>query len=383
MQHLPHPHPTASAHSEKLRQHIRQQIASSSDLLSFDRFMDLCLYAPALGYYSTGHQKFGIGGDFITAPQLSPLFSQCIARQTQQILQQISQGNILEFGAGNGAMACDILLYLAQHDSLPAHYFILEISPDLQQRQQQLLQQRCPDLATRVIWLQQLPTNFNGVILANEVFDAMPVQRFARINNKIQQYFVTEKNQQFAWQLDEPSDELVQRVSNLQQHFSTANNYTSEISCLISSWIKTIAAQLTKGVLLIIDYGFSEREYYHPQRNSGTLMCHYQHRAHDNPLILPGLQDITAHIDFSLVANAAAENNLEVLGFCTQAFFLLSCGILDLIPKNPRDHIRANQAIKQLTLPHEMGELFKVMALGRDIDTSLIGFSMQDLRERL
>lgn len=333
--------------------------------------MDHCLYAPTLGYYATGHEKLGAQGDFITAPHVSPLFSQCIARQAIQILQDLGDGDILEFGAGTGIMASDILLFMAQQQCLPKHYFILEISPDLQQRQQQTIAKRCPEFADRVIWLTQLPTEpFRGVMLANEVLDAMPVHRFAISQHQQQIYYVTKKKHDYAWHLcaTEKESELNERISQIQQtNFNSVDNFSSEISVVIPSWLQTVSETLQQGALLIIDYGFPEHEYYHLQRSMGTLMCHYQHRAHDNPLIYPGLQDITSHVDFTLVANSALESGLDVLGYTTQGFFLLACGILDLIPNSPTKQIQANQAIKKLTLPHEMGELFKVMALGRGV----------------
>ena len=382
---IQNPHPDALALSEKLKSHINEKIHSHHGLLNFSKFMELCLYAPSLGYYAVGHEKIGPTGDFVTAPQISPLFCHCIARQTLQVLEQVHQGNILEFGAGTGEMASEILLYLEKQNSLPDNYFILEISPDLQQRQRQLIQQKCPHLLGRVTWLQHSPQKLSGVIIANEVLDAMPVHRFAVTDKKIEEYFVTLKENAYAWQLSKPVNEtLNERISLLKKNnFDAVMNYSSEISLLIPHWIKTLSENLQEGVILIIDYGFPEHEYYHPQRSMGTLMCHYQHRAHDNPLIFPGLQDITAHVDFTQVAQSAVEAGLDLLGYTTQGFFLLSCGILELIPKVEREQIQANQAIKKLTLPHEMGELFKVIALGRGINQSLMGFTTRNLRERL
>jgi SAM-dependent MidA family methyltransferase len=380
---LPKPGAIAAAHSQRMQQRLQAEIANHG-AISFARFMELALYAPGLGYYSAGAHKFGAEGDFITAPELSSLFAQCLARQCTQVLKFLKGGDILEFGAGSGKLAADVLLSLAEQEALPEHYYILEISADLRQRQQQYLAQHIPQWSNRVIWLETLPTTFRGVILANEVLDAMPVHRF-KIQAEIQEYFVDFEQDAFVWRLLKATNpRLLQRLEKLD--IALTAGYESELSVAIAPWLKSISAFLQQGLILLIDYGFPRHEYYHLQRDSGTLMCHYQHRAHDNPLILPGLQDITAHVDFTHIAETADELNFEVAGFTNQAHFLLSCGLMELpalTTDDPNQQWKVSQQIKILTLPSEMGELFKTMALSRDLPITLLGFTLSDLRNRL
>lgn len=381
---IPHPEPEALAHSEQLRHQICAAIARQGGKIAFDQYMQMALYEPGLGYYNCGTQKFGGAGDFVTAPEISPLFSRCLARQCQQILQELRTGNILEFGAGSGVMARDILTELASQNCLPEHYYILEISADLKQRQQQMLANAIPELFSRITWLESLPQQFCGVILANEVVDAFPVKLFLKQDNQLQEYFVSVTSNQLCLQADTLSDSaLFEHIPSI----ALPNNYQSEINPLISPWLNTISGSLTQGALLLIDYGFPRHEYYHPQRSQGTLMCHYRHRCHSDPFFMPGLQDITAHVDFTALAEAAADAELHVAGYNTQAGFLLGCGLMQLITDTPlndvRNQVQLNQQIQRLTSPAEMGELFKVMALTRNFEPSLIGFKQQDLRGKL
>ncbi len=371
----------AKAHSEACLAHIVATIRQQGPI-SFEQYMQLALYQPGLGYYSAGAKKLGAAGDFVTAPEISALYSYCLAKQCQQILANVSDGNILEFGAGTGIMARDILLWLAEHAALPAHYFILEVSADLRQRQQALLQQLPNTLASRVVWLEAWPTKFNGVILANEVLDAMPVRRFCW-DQQLQECFVEEKNGELAWLIEAPSIELKKAVTALQIDFTAP--YLSEVNCHLAPWFKSLSASLEKGVALFIDYGFSRSQYYCEARNQGTLMCHLQHHAHDNPLILPGIQDITAHVDFTAVAEAADANDLTVLAYTNQALFLLGCGIEKMLTEGESEveRMQLTQQIKKLTLPHEMGELFKVLAVGKNYSAPLLGFSFNNQLERL
>lgn len=391
---LPPPDATARAHSERLGSLIRGEIDANDGRISFARYMDLALYAPGLGYYSAGARKFGAAGDFVTAPEISPLFAYCVARQCRQVLREIGHGDILEVGAGSGIMACDILRALEQQDSLPEHYFILEVSAELRERQYATLKKEIPDLLKRVSWLEALPlSGWRGVIVANELLDAMPVHRFQIEHNGARELCVAWHDNKFVWQsaaLTDPA--LAGRTEAIEKELSEhgaglAPGYQSEINLAATAWIHSIAAILEAGLLLIVDYGFPRREYYHAQRSSGTLMCHYRHRAHADPLILPGLQDITAHVDFTALAEAADEAGLTVAGYTTQAAFLLACGLAgmaaDLDSEDVRERVARAQQIKKLTLPGEMGELFKVIALTRTIDTPLLGFSLQDLRGRL
>lgn len=377
---LPAPDLLAIAHSEKLIASIQDEI-DRQGAISFARYMELALYAPGLGYYSAGSHKFGKGGDFVTAPEISPLFSRCIARQCQQVLSVLKHGDILELGAGSGAMAVGILAELEQQHCLPEHYYILEPSADLKQRQQQLIQARLPHLYQRVIWLDTLESlKLRGIILANEVLDALPVHKFRITADGLQEFFITREQEKLVWQLGKPQQAVKIAIEQLQ--ITLTENYESEINLLLPSWINSLQAILLQGLILLVDYGFPRHEYYHPDRDRGTLMCHYQHLAHDNPLIFPGLQDITAHVDFTAVAAAALAHDLIVAGYTAQAYFLLSCGIttmLEQLPDDDKIKLSAIQQIKQLTSPHEMGELFKVMALTRNFAVPLIGFSWYDM----
>ncbi len=380
---LPEPSLADQEHSRQLQAIICAEIASNGPM-TFARYMDLALYAPRLGYYRSGSQKFGEQGDFVTAPELSPLFSQCVARQCRQILQVLAHGDILEFGAGSGVMARTILQTLQEMQALPQHYYILELSAELQHRQRVELQQHVPELLPRIVWLNQLPSQFRGVVLANEVLDAMPVHRFGYWQG-LKEYYVVEKNQQLAWQLGSLSNKaLKNQLEELEIIFK--DGYSSEINLLLPGWMNALAGSLEQGVILLFDYGMTQREYYHPDRGCGTLMCHYRHRAHSNPFWWPGLQDITAQVDFTAVAGAAIANELDVHGYTHQAAFLLNCGITDFMTgqEEPRIRLELSRQIQRLTLPGEMGEAFKVIALTKNYAAeSLLGFNVMNQLERL
>ncbi len=379
-------------HSAQLQQLIRDEITAANGLITFERFMELALYAPGLGYYTAGARKFGEQGDFVTAPEISPLFSRCLARQCQAVLQSIGYGDVLEFGAGTGKMASDVLLELERLECLPGNYFILELSPDLRQRQQETLRLRAPHLFERVQWLDAMPVSgFKGVVLANEVVDAMPVHLLRFGEHDAREAYVCTTDSGFAWQ-DGPlsTPQLQKRIDELRTHGGDETfcpGYTTEINLAQRGWIASLADMMEQGVALIIDYGFPEHEYYHAERAMGTLMCHYRHHAHGDPLILVGLQDITSHVDFTALAQAAVDVELDVLGYTGQAPFLLGTGISDMVaeidPEDTRRYLEVTQQVKKLTLPSEMGELFKVLALGRGIDIPLAGFLMQDRRHAL
>jgi SAM-dependent MidA family methyltransferase len=379
------PSPEALTHSEKLIQVIRDEITKNESAISFARFMELVLYAPGLGYYSAGSHKLGEQGDFITAPEISPLFAQCLAKQCEQILRNLQNGKILEIGAGSGVMAADLLLELERLDVLPEKYFILEVSADLRDRQSLLLQTRIPHLFSRIEWLNQIPSEkFMGIILANEVLDAMPVHCFRYDKNAVNEVYVAWEENKFIKVLREPRDEIKIFCETLTL---PDRPYTSEVNLFFSEWLSSITACLEKGLILLIDYGFPHHEYYHADRHMGTLMCHYRHHAHCDPFVLVGLQDITAHVDFTRVAESAEAVNLHVAGFTNQAAFLLNCGLLDFFSgdgRNSRHQLEMSQAIQKLTSPAEMGELFKVMALTRELnDIELVGFAQYDQRGRL
>jgi len=389
---LPLPDEVAQAHSMELVKLITIEMQQQGGSISFARYMELVLYAPGLGYYSAGKRKFGAAGDFITAPEISPLFSRCLARQCQQALEDLDAGDILEFGAGTGVMAAEILRTLAQLGCLPRRYLILDVSADLREAQRQTLQQQVPELMDRIHWLNQLPDSFTGVVLGNEVLDAMPIHRLGLGGDGPYEYVVTQAAQGgFAWQRQALQDgRLRQRLEAVVAESGAetfCEDYIFEINLAAQDWLHSLAAVLKQGLVLLIDYGFPRHEYYHPQRYQGTLMCHYRHRAHDDPLILPGLQDITAHVDFTAVAEAAVDNGLAVAGYTSQAQFLLASGLPQVLEQamgeDLSQQITLNQQIKKLTLPHEMGELFKVIALTRGMDTAPTGFAMNDQRGRL
>lgn len=394
---LPKPSPEALELSLQLTQKIQAAIKQNNGHLSFKDYMQMALYYPGLGYYSAGMQKFGRSGDFITAPEISPLFSQVIAIQCQLLFKSLNSPIILEAGAGSGRLAIELIKELATRDSLPEHYYIMEVSADLKERQQHLIKQEIPELYNRFKWLEALPEQgFDGVVIGNEVLDAMPVHLInLNSNNELFERHVTSQDDSFEW-LDLPCEnpqllgykdtigQLLQQFSHLKD---SHGDYISEVNLLAQQWIQTMAKHLNKGAMILVDYGYPEREYFHPQRHMGTLMCHYQHHRHDDPFYLPGLQDITAHVNFSDIANAAVKAKLQVAGFTTQAHFLLAGGLMELSqcidPEDINNYVKMAQEIKTLTLPDEMGELFKVILLSKGLETSLDAFKMQDMRERL
>lgn len=369
----------------QLLAHIFSEIKKNGGKISFAKYMDLALYTPGLGYYSCGIQKFGTQGDFVTAPEISPLFSQCLAFQCEEILKNLGDGDILEIGAGSGQMAVDILIQLEKLRRLPEHYYILELSADLKNRQQEKLKRFLPEFFDRVIWLETLANfDFSGVILANEVLDAMPVHQFRIQEGILHEVEVIECNGKLKTQISETNNPY------LLEHYHSKTwptEYTSEINLNLKPWIASLSDILKSGIILIIDYGFPRQEYYHPDRSMGTLMCHYRHYAHHDPFLYPGLQDITAHVDFTAIAEAASATGLDILGYTSQAAFLLSTGLMNLAEKNhpntEKEKVIQNQAIQTLTSPAEMGELFKVIALGRNFDSPLLGFKLNDRRYAL
>jgi SAM-dependent MidA family methyltransferase len=344
--------------------------------------MELALYAPGLGYYTAGSRKFGESGDFITAPELSALFGRTVARQLVEVMQ-ISTPHILELGAGSGKLALDILGELEKLDALPESYSILEVSADLRERQQALLNERLPHLAPRIHWLDALPEKISGAVIGNEVLDALPVHLLYWSNGSILERGVGRKDEGFFWQDRLPENEA---LLDAAKKIAVPDDYLSEVSMAARGLIASLCERLDKGVLLFIDYGFGAREYYHPQRTRGTLMCHYRHYVHDDPFYLPGLQDITAHVDFTAVAEAAIDHGAHLLGYVTQAHFLINNGLADLMREVSPEDVRAYQPLsaqmQKLTSPAEMGELFKVIALGKGTDEPLQSFIPGD-RSRL
>ncbi len=367
---------------------IRARMDARGGAIPFLEFMELALYAPGLGYYSNGLRKFGADGDFITAPELTSLFGRSLATHVEAVLRAVPGGDVLEFGAGSGALAIDLLRELELRKILPRHYCILERSAALRQCQREAIAASLPHLVERVHWLDRLPESFNGMMLANEVLDAAPVRRFQWTASGVREYWVEWQGDGFAWSLRDADDEaLVQVVTDFAHAYGWPSGYVSEWDPALAAWVGSVADSLRHGALLLIDYGSPRTERYHVQRVSGSLMCHYRHRAHGNPLILPGLQDITSYVDFTTVAEAGTAAGLALEGFSTQAHFLLDCGLDQLLmalePDGSPRYLAQVQQAKQLLMPGEMGERFKCMALRRGIDGGLPGFRQQDLRGRL
>lgn len=376
---------TAEDISSRLAAHIRAEIAAGGGLLPFDRFMDLALYSPGLGYYVAGAVKFGSSGDFVTAPEISPLFGRSLAVQCAEVLGRLDGGDLLELGAGTGALAVAILQALEQTDALPARYLILEPSPDLQARQRHLIAERIPHLAARCHWLTQLPNRLRGLIIANEVLDAMPVHRFSiEADGGVAEIFVTARDGVLA-EVAGPvrSAALAEAVGALRsQGFAQIPDYSSEINLRLPPWMQAIGQVLDAGMVLLIDYGYPRSAYYQPDRTMGTLMCHLHHQAHEDPYRHIGLQDITAHVDFTAVAEAGIAAGFDLAGFTTQANFLIGCGIDRFLAESP-DAFDLIAGAKQLLLPSTMGERFKVIGLEKGVEGPWSGFSVRDLSDRL
>ncbi len=379
---LPAPPAEALASSEQLRGLISAEIGRGGGWLSFERYMALALYAPGLGYYMAGARKLGRDGDFVTAPEISRLFGRTLARPLHALMQS-GLDDVLEIGAGSGALAADLLLELERLGRAPGRYLILELSPDLRERSRDTLAARAPHLLERVAWLNGLPPAFEGAVIGNEVLDAMPVHVVQKEGGNVVEMGVVIENGQFAW----ASRPTAFPPNTVDPDWFPDNGYRSEISLAARGFIRSLGDSLARGVAFFFDYGFPRREYYHPQRAGGTLMCHYRHRAHDDPFFLPGLQDITAHVDFSAIAETGREAGLDLLGYTSQSQFLVNCGITDVLAETPADDAvayapLASQAQKLLS-PAEMGEIFKVIALGRGVSVPLAGFASGDRRDAL
>ncbi len=362
---------------------IAEAVASADNWLSYARYMEIALYAPGVGYYAGDRRKFGATGDFVTASGISTLFGATVARQVAEICE-VAEPHVLEFGAGTGALAADML---NASDAVIETYSILELSPALRLRQQARLAERAPMHAYRVRWLDALPARFSGCILANEVLDAMPVHLLHWAADGLLERGVALRGNELVL-ADRPAHGAVAQAGQaLAAEFGLAAGYVSEVNLAARAWTRSLADLLETGAALLIDYGFPAPEYYHLQRSSGTLMCHYRHQAISNPLFRPGAADITAHVDFSAIAAAGIESGLELLGYTSQANFLINCGITDLLAATPAAdsavYLPLTNQANHLLSPAEMGELFKVIALGRGIDDSLSGFSRGDRRGSL
>ena len=402
---LPKPSTDELAQSQQLQALIAQEIRASGGFIGFDRYMQSALYAPHLGYYSGPSAKFGSQGDFITAPLISPLFATALANQCLEWFEQVPP-QLFEFGAGDGTLAAQLLMELGAQIE---RYTIIELSPQLRARQQGRLQVDCPNYVEKVVWVDQLPDYLNGVIIANEVLDAMPTHIFRLATDGVMELGVAldAVSERLTWSAQAADSTLKKSVEQLlldqAQGTDYPVGYTSEICPQAAAWVASIATRMQRSAMLIIDYGFSSAQLYLPQRALGTLMCHYRHYAHGDALFLPGLQDITAHVDFTRLALAAQHNGLEVAGYATQANFLINCGILQAaqmlmrtddagahepLATNPSveqtiSHARMTQGLQKLISEAEMGELFKVLALTKGCEAPAIGFSRGDRRHQL
>ncbi|ENO80792.1 hypothetical protein B447_11037 [Thauera sp. 27] len=386
MSSLPEPSAEARAQSARLLELIAAEIGRSGGWVPFSRYMELALYAPGQGYYSGGARKFGPGGDFITAPELTPLFGQALATQVEQGMRASAMA-LIEVGAGTGLLAADMLLELERRACLPDTYEILELSGELRERQFDTLATRVPHLAGRVRWLDALPDRFAGVVVANEVLDVMPVHLVvSRAQGLFERGVALAADVPGASRLcwaDRPArGAVLAGAQALDLPVPEQGEYVTELNLAGNAWVAAWAERIERGLMLLIDYGYPRAEYYLPSRSGGTLLCYYRHHAHGDPFLWPGLNDITAFVDFTAVAEAAYGAGLDVLGYANQAQFLFNCGVLDCLERRgareSADYIRAARAAQRLTAPHEMGELFKVLALGRGVEPPLQGFVRGD-----
>jgi len=379
--------PAAWEHSQTVSAHISRLIGESGGALPFDKYMEHVLYAPGLGYYAAGAVKLGPAGDFVTAPETGLLFGQCLAGEVADILGHMPNAAILEFGAGSGRLAEVLIQTLAALNRLPSRYIIIELSPDLRDRQQRTLAALADKVGVPIEWRDQMPEpGVEAVVIANEVLDAFPVTRFRVEKDGVRHAGVREEEQGFSWDWSSPI--LSQGPEfDVARRFSLAEGYETENSPRAMAWVRMLGELLTRGVVLIIDYGYPEEEYFLPDRHKGTLRCHYQHHAHDDPFVLTGIQDITCHVNFSAVAQAARRSGFEILGYTSQEAYLLALGLLDKASHASTDDDRAQlllaSEVKRLVLPSQMGEAFKVMGLGKNWSADLNGFGLRDRSHRL
>lgn len=381
---LPAPTSEAAAHSARVAAHLRSLIGAADGWIPFSRFMEAALYAPGLGYYAAGATKFGAAGDFVTAPEMTPLFGRTLARAIAPVLAGIPAGDVLELGAGSGRLAVDLLGELERIGALPAHYRILEVSADLRSRQQETVGRELPHLLDRVRWLDALPAHFSGVVLGNEVLDALPADVVHWTDAGPRLRGVVAADERFAWQ-DRPIADPTLRAR--AEALALAPGYVSEIALASDALIASLASALDRGLILLIDYGFNAAEYYHPQRHMGTLRAHYRHHTLDDPFHLPGLCDLTAHVDFSAVARAAWAAGMAVAGYASQAGFLLHSGLAELLlqtsPDDAAAYLPQANTVQRLVSPAEMGELFKVIGLTKGDVAPLAGFAHGDRQHTL
>lgn len=376
---LPEPGADERAHSDQLVQLLREMIAAQGPL-SFAQYMERCLYAPGLGYYSAGRTKFGAAGDFVTAPELGQMFARCVVNAVQPTLAALgSEADFLELGGGSGAFAEAALKALASSGTLPRNYLILEPSADLRERQRERLLANLPaNINARVQWLDRPPeADWRGVLFANEVIDALPATRFSKRDGEVFEEHVTLDDEGRLQRVDRPADALVSgAVRHVERDLKSAifDGYRSEILPQLPYWIQAIAGSLAAGLMLFVDYGYVRREFYLPERDDGTLMAHYRHRAHNDPLYLPGLNDLTASVDFTALAEAGKSAGFDLAVYLPQAQFLIGAGLQDVFQsmqaEADNDHAayQLAQQVKRLMLPDQMGERFQAMLLSRGMD---------------
>jgi len=375
-------------HGERLSGRIRAAIVDAGGWISFARYMEMALYEPGLGYYSAGARKLGEGGDFVTAPEVAPVFSRCMAGQCAEVLAGPG-GEVLELGAGSGAMAAAMLAELDSLGTLPVRYRILDLSADLRTRQRATLAATVPHLLERVEWLDRLPEGFEGVVIANEVLDALPVDRFAWRGGEVRALGVVAGANGFQWAEAPAGPELGSAVEAIRRECGAdwPDGYVSEVNTGLAPWLAAIAGALARGVVLLVDYGLPRREFYAAERSAGTLLCHFRHRFNDDPFTRPGLQDITAWVDFTAVAEAATDAGLDVVGYTTQAHFLIGNDLAGRLQEvaglDPVQRVNLSRQAMVLTLPGEMGERFKVIGLAKGYDAPLRGFAVRDFRHTL
>jgi SAM-dependent MidA family methyltransferase len=384
---LPLPAPEARAISDALLEKLKEAIEQHGGCLPFDTYMNMALYAPGLGYYSNGLTPFGEQGDFVTAPESGGLFARCLARSIASVLQQLDHGCVLELGAGSGTLARVLLPELCSLGVSPQRYYILERSAAMRALQREALRS-LPAAAASVEWLDTLPEQpINGVVFGNEVADALPVSRFRWRGGQVQALGVSWADGKLSGCDRVAGDSMRERVRRLAVDNDWRGEYVSEFCPGLQSWVRSLCASLGQGALLLIDYGYGRAEYYHPQRSMGTLLCHYRHRAHGDALWFPGLQDITAFVDFTAIAEAATDAGVRLAGYSSQAQFLVACGIDRLLaetdPADTRRFLQLSNEAKRLMLPGEMGERFKCIGFARDLDDDVAGFARRDLRSRL
>jgi len=385
---LPPPGDEARTVSQALTKKISQAISDNAGCLPFDDFMAMALYEPGLGYYSNGLTPFGEQGDFITAPESGRLFGRCLAKSIASILEQVDAGDVLELGAGSGVLAAVVLEELQRLGATPRRYLILERTAAMRGLQQKRLRDISASTGIGVEWLDRLPDDpIDGVVFGNEVADALPVKRFYWHDDQVACLGVARDGEMLSSCQVSASDDVTGYVCGLAKDYGWQANYQSEYCPGLSAWIGSLSDCINRGGLVLIDYGYGRPEYYHPQRNMGTLMCHYRHQAHPDPFWYPGLQDITAFVDFTTIAEAATDTGMDMLGYSSQAQFLMGSGIDALLavadPEDTRVYLTLSNEAKRLMLPSEMGERFKVIGFSRGLDQDVLGFTARDLRSRL